>query len=142
MTIVDKDRRIAEDPDLVISGSRGAKKYKMDLIPPGVIVLMYFADKQAEVDQLTVEADAATAAVTEHAEGAAEDALLSEATNDKGAYTKALVKKVLDEAERRYRDSCLCAKATDLLNYESAAKKALKEKIDALNSEVLNKYGA
>jgi type I restriction enzyme M protein len=143
-TIVDKDRKISEDPDLVIGTGKNAAKYKMDLIPPAVVVDAYFADKQAEVNRFIAEAEAAAAAVTEHAEEyGVEEALLSEATNDKGAYTKALVKRALDEAKTNDDAETLsCAeKATNLLDSEAAAKKVLKEEIERLNAEVLKKYG-
>jgi type I restriction enzyme M protein len=143
-TIIDKDRKISEDPDLVVGTGKSAAKYKMDLIPPAVVVEAYLADKQAEVDRLIAEAEAAAAAVTEHAEEyGVEEALLSEATNDKGAYTKALLKNVLDEAKGNDdAETRSCAeRATNLLNTEAAARKALKEEIEALNAEVLKKYG-
>ena len=37
-TIEDKERKLSEDPDLVIGTGRGATKYKMDLIPPSLMV--------------------------------------------------------------------------------------------------------
>ena len=49
--IDDKARKIKETPDLTI----GKKKYKMDLIPPDLIIARYFADEQAEVDRLEAE---------------------------------------------------------------------------------------
>jgi type I restriction enzyme M protein len=143
-TIVDKDRKISEDPDLVVGAGKSTVKYKVDLVPPAVVIEAYFEDRQAEVDRLTAEAEAAGAAITEHAEEyGGEEALLSEATNDKGAYTKALLKKVLDEAkENNDAEAFSCAeKAMDLLNAEVAAKKALKDEIESLNTEVLKKYG-
>ena len=45
-TIEDKDRKLSETPDLVIGSGRSATKYKMDLIPPALIVARYFADEQ------------------------------------------------------------------------------------------------
>lgn len=140
-TIVDKDRKISEDPDLVVGSGNSAAKYKMDLIPPAVVIATYFADQEAEVDRLTAEAEAATAAVAEHAEEhGVEEALLSEATNEKGAYTKALLKEVLAEAHDAETLSC-AKKATDLVNAEAVAKKALKDALQDLNTEVLKKYG-
>ena len=41
-TIEDKDRKLTETPDLVIGSGRSAAKYKMDLIPPSLIVARYF----------------------------------------------------------------------------------------------------
>ena len=46
--IEDKDRKLTETPDLVIGSGRSATKYKMDLIPPALIVARYFADEQAK----------------------------------------------------------------------------------------------
>ena len=42
--INDKDRKLTETPDLVIGSGRGAARYKMDLIPPALIVARYFAE--------------------------------------------------------------------------------------------------
>jgi len=49
--IDDKDRKIRETPDMII----GRKRYKMDLIPPDLIIARYFADEKAEVDRLEAE---------------------------------------------------------------------------------------
>ena len=54
--IDDKARKIKETPDLTI----GKKKYKMDLIPPALIIVRYFANEQAEVDRLEAEVTKAT----------------------------------------------------------------------------------
>ncbi len=54
--IDDKARKIKETPDLTI----GRKKYKMDLIPPDLIITRYFADEKAEVDRLEAEVAKAT----------------------------------------------------------------------------------
>ena len=41
--VEDKESKIKETPDLTI----GRKKYKMDLVPPALIVARYFAKEQA-----------------------------------------------------------------------------------------------
>ncbi|MDE2822503.1 MAG: hypothetical protein OXK79_03250, partial [Chloroflexota bacterium] len=46
--IEDKDRKIKEAPDLTI----GRRKYKMDLIPPALVVARYFVREQAVMDEL------------------------------------------------------------------------------------------
>jgi type I restriction enzyme M protein len=46
--IDDKEKNIRETPDLTV----GRKKYKMDLIPPVLIVVRYFAKEQVEADGL------------------------------------------------------------------------------------------
>src|SRR5690606_26314519 len=56
--IDDKTRKLSETPDLVIGSGRNALKYKMDLLPPALVVARYFADQQAEVDALVAAAEA------------------------------------------------------------------------------------
>lgn len=58
--IDDKSRKIQETPDLVIGPQKKQKKYKMDLIPPTLIVDRYFAKEQAEIDRLEAEHAKAT----------------------------------------------------------------------------------
>ena len=41
----DKEKKIKETPDLTM----GRKKYKMDLVPPALVVARYFADQQAAI---------------------------------------------------------------------------------------------
>ena len=53
--IVDKDKKIKETPDLTIK----RKKYKMDLVPPVLIVARYFATERTVIDSLEVEREAA-----------------------------------------------------------------------------------
>ena len=49
--IDDKEKKIKETPDLVVK----KKKYKMDLIPPALILGRYFTDERVEVDRLEAE---------------------------------------------------------------------------------------
>jgi type I restriction enzyme M protein len=68
LAIEDKNRKLSEDPDLMIGSGRKATKYKMDLIPPDLIVARYFADEQAQVDDLNAKAEATTQAIEEYVE--------------------------------------------------------------------------
>lgn len=143
-TIEDKDRKLAETPDLVVGSGRNAQKYKMDLIPPALIVARYFADEQAELNELTAELEAASAAVIEHAEEyGVDEALLSDATNDKGAYTKQLLTDAIKAAKAVQDNETLgCAnEALKLFNAEAAAKKAAKDAKGKLDLATLKKYG-
>lgn len=143
-TIEDKERKLSEDPDLELGTGRKKSKYKMDLIPPALIVARYLADEQTRVDELNAELEAASAAVTEHAEEhGADEALLSDATNDKGAYTKQLITAVIKGAKASGDQEILeCAKAAlDLVNAEAAAKKAAKDAQAELDTATLKKYG-
>src|SRR3989454_6293174 len=86
--IEDKDRKIKETPDLTI----GRKKYKMDLLPPSLIVARYFSKEQAAIDTLKAQQEAAAGELEEFVEEhTGEEGLLAEATNDKGNVTKSSV---------------------------------------------------
>jgi type I restriction enzyme M protein len=143
-TIEDKDRKLSETPDLIIGSGRNATKYKMDLIPPSLIVARYFVDEQARVDELNAEAEAATQAVEEYVEEhAVEEGLLAEAMND-GKVTRVLVTARLREAEREGSDLEEISALKHLLQLyadEAAVKKAAKEAQAALDIATLKKYG-
>lgn len=143
-TIEDKDRKLSETPDLEIGTGRKKAKYKMDLVPPALIVARYFNDQQARVDELDAEAEAATAAVDEYVEEhGADEGLLSDAVNDKGKLTQAAAKDALKEAKAADDDETIeCAQAAlELLKAEAAAKKAAKDEQAALDTATLKKYG-
>lgn len=143
-TIQDKDRKLSETPDLEIGIGRSKTKYKMDLVPPALIVDRYFADDQTRVDELNAEAESASAAVDEYVEEhGGDEGLLSDAVNDKGKLTQAAAKDSLKEAKAADDDETIaCAQtAIELLQAEAAAKKAGKEAQAALDSAVLKKYG-
>jgi type I restriction enzyme M protein len=143
-TIEDKDRKLIETPDLVVGNGRNVQKYKMDLVPPALIVARYFVKEQAEVDDLNVDLEAAAAAVDEHAEEhGSDEGLLSEAVNDKGKYTQQLVNAVIKEAKESGDDEAyVCAKeALQLVRSEAVAKNRAKEAQAALDLVTLKKYG-
>lgn len=144
LTINDKERKLTEEPDLTIGTGKKAQKYKMDLIPPALVVARYFADDQAKVDELAAAFETASTAVTEHAEEhGVDEALLSDATNDKDAYTKQLLTAAIKTAKATHDDETLsCAnEALKLLNAEAAAKKAAKDAQAELDLATLKKYG-
>lgn len=143
-TIEDKERKLTEEPDLVVGAGRKKTKYKMDLLPPALIVARYFADEQSRVDSLNADLEAVTAALMEHAEEyGADEAPLAEATNDKGAYTKQLVSAAIREAKNSHDDETikLAQEALVLVNEEASLKKQAKEAQAALDELVLRKYG-
>ena len=147
--IDDKERKIKEEPDLTVGRGRGSKKYKIDLLPPALVVARYFAKEQAEVDALQVKADSAAQALEEFIEeqaAAGDDGedLLEAAKSDKGNVTKALVtarlKAIKDEKdvdeERKSLTACL-----KLIEAEADATANVNEAQDALDDMVLAKYG-
>lgn len=138
--IEDKERKIKETPDLTIKRN----KYKMDLIPPGLIVARYFVTDQATIE--TLQADQETAAreleefVEEHT---GEDGLLQDATNDKGKVTKTGVttrlKIIRDEPDSDEEQDAL-THCLSLIGAESSASKAVRDNQSALNQKVLVQY--
>ncbi|GGU26650.1 type I restriction-modification system subunit M [Lentzea flava] len=143
-TIEDKERKLSETPDLVTGSGRSATKYKMDLIPPALVVLHYFANEQAEVDLLNAAAEEASRAIEEYTEEhAVEDGLLAEAMDD-DKINKALVSARLKVARHEGTDPEEIKALQHLIklyNDDAVAKKAAKESQAALNLVTLQKYG-
>lgn len=138
--IEDKERKIKETPDLTID----RKKYKMDLIPPALIVARYFAKEQAAIEVLQARQETAVGALEEFVEEhSGEEGLLEDATNEKGKVTKGGVKDRLksiegdpeSDDERDALKRCL-----DLIEAESEAAKAVKDAQSALDEKVLARY--
>ncbi|MEI2671073.1 MAG: hypothetical protein V9G13_08075 [Marmoricola sp.] len=140
-TIEDKDRKLSETPDLVVGSGRSATKYKMDLIPPSLIVARYFAAEQATIDDLTAAAEEATRAVEEYVEEhAVEDGLLADAMDD-DKISKALIAARLKAIKTGGDPDEIKALqyATKLYNAEAAAKKAVKDAQADLDLATLKK---
>ena len=78
------DQNIKETPDLVVK----RKKYKMDLIPPALIVARYFVNEQDAIEILQTKQAAAESTLEEFIEEhTGEDGLLADAVNDSGNIT-------------------------------------------------------
>ena len=143
-----QDKKVKETPDLTIK----KKKYKMDLIPPWLIVVRYFAEEQTFIDKLQAEQETATQTLAELIEEhAGEDGILANAVNDKGNVTKSSVNQQLNaltpdlvtlreapgnDDERRALEYCL-----SLLDAKARADKAVKDAQLALDQQVLARYG-
>ncbi|QRI79256.1 SAM-dependent DNA methyltransferase (plasmid) [Rhodococcus sp. PSBB066] len=142
-TIEDKERKLTETPDLVVGSGRSATKYKMDLIPPNLIVARYFSDQHAQIDELTAAADEATRAIAEYIEEhAVEDGLLAGAI-DEDKISKALVTTRLKDIKKSGDPGEIQAlqQALKLYNTEAAAKKAVKDAQAELDLATLKMYG-
>ena len=129
-----------EAPDLTVK----RKKYKMDLLPPGLVVARYFATEQAGVDRLRAEEEAVARELEEFVEEySGEDGLLEGATTDAGKVTQVAVRKRLkvvrnDPEGRDERDAlevCL-----DLMKSLAAAKRRTKTAQTELDAKVLARY--
>ena len=142
-----QDKKVKETPDLTIK----KKKYKMDLIPPALIVARYFADEQAQIENLQTALETATQTLEEYIEEhTGEDGLLADATNDSGNITKASVKARLDaiqpdlmtlrEAQDNDDEPDALERCLSLIDTKSNADKAVKDAQLALDEQVLTRY--
>jgi type I restriction enzyme M protein len=142
--IVNKDRKLAETPDLVIGSGRGGTRYKMDLIPPVLIVARYSPAEQAAVDELNLAAEEASRAVQEYIEEhAVDEGLLEDAIGDSGKVTKASTTTRLKKAryERADKDEVdALQRVIDLFNAESIARAKAREAQENLNIATLRQY--
>ena len=145
--IEDKSRKIKETPDLTLK----RRKYKMDLIPPALIVSCEFAAEGDALDMLGAEQENAKSALEDFVEEhTGDEGLLLGALNDKGNVTmgglKARLKEItpdlvtpLDEddtdEERDALEYCLL-----LLETKSKADKAARDAQIALDTKVLARY--
>jgi len=143
-TIEDKDRKLSETPDLVVGSGRGATKYKMDLIPPALIVARYLVQEQENVDKLIAAVEESSRAIEEYVEEhAVEDGLLAEAMDD-DKISRVLVAARLRVAKREGSDPDEVAALEHLLKLyatEAAGKKVVKAMQDELDKKTLAKYG-
>ena len=138
--IEDKEKKIKETPDLTIK----RKKYKMDLIPPALVIARYFATEQTALEALQAEQDSAARELEEFVEEhAGEDGLLADATNDKGKVTKASVKdrlKTIQDAPESDEEQEALTRCLALIEAEANAGKAAKDAQEELDQKVLDRY--
>lgn len=143
--IENKERKIKEEPDLTVGSGKKAKKYKLDLIPPALVIARYFADEQARLDTLQAEAETASRELEEFIEEQdGEEDPLSEVKNDKGKVTKGEIPKRLKalKGEPEADDEIAALKqCKKLMDNEAAAKKAVKNAQAELDQAVLARYG-
>ena len=138
--IEDREKKLKEAPDLTI----GRKKYKMDLIPPPLVVARYFAAEYAALGQFQAEQDTAAreleAFVEEHV---GEEGLLADAVNDKGKVTRAGVKdrlKAIQYESESGEERAALQRCLALIEAESGTGKAVKDAQAKLDQRVLARY--
>ena len=142
--IDDKDSKLTETADLELGTGKSKRKYKMDLVPPDLLVSRFFADQQAQVDALVSDAEAAALAVQEFVaeHGTDEEGPLHDAVGEDGRLTQKDAKSSL-KAARAAGDGETAdhlQAALDLLKDESATKKAAREAQAALDEAVVARY--
>ena len=141
--IENKERKLAETPDLVIGTGRGGVKWKMDLIPPALIVNRYFAQDKAELDALAAVAEDASQAIEDFVEeNSGEDGLLTDAMED-DKINKALANAHLKEAKREDPagdEARALGELVALYDAEAVARKAVKDAQATLDKATLKQY--
>jgi type I restriction enzyme M protein len=135
-----QDKQMKETPDLVIKRN----KYKMDLIPPSLIVARYFAEEQATIETLEAKHTTAESELEEFVEAhIGEDGLLADALNDSGNITassvKARLKAIQGEPDSKDEREVLTSCAI-LIDIASKASRAVKKEQEALGGQVLAHY--
>ena len=138
--IADKGKKIKEQPDLTI----GRKKYKMDLVPPALIVTRYFVAEHDTIEALRARQEKAARELEEFVEEhTGKDGMLEDATNDRGKITRVSVKARLRSARNEpdaEEEHTALTHCLALLEAESKASKAVKEAQKALDEQVLAHY--
>ena len=138
--IEDKGRKIKEAPDLTIK----RVKYKMDLIPPELIVSRYFTGDQTAIEALQAKQEIASRELEEFVvEHTGEEGLLADVVNDKGKVTKSSVtqrlKAIRAEPESDEEQDVLMQCRT-LIEAETKVTKAVKVVQEFLDEKVLARY--
>ncbi len=143
-TIEDRHRQIKETPDLTVQ----RRRYKMDLVPPRLVVARWFASDQAEVDALRAAHEAAVQAldafIEDHASTAdGDDGPLVAVVNDKGRVTRAGVTARVLEVEadpETHHEMEPLLRCLALMDAETAAGRAVRTAQAALDAQVLARY--
>jgi type I restriction enzyme M protein len=128
-----------EDHDFEFGAAKSKKRYRSDILPPPLVIVRYFSDKQETLDALQRELDTTTQEVETYIEeNGGEEGLIEEAKNDKGNIAKKgltdRIKVSNDNEEITALKKCLV-----LVNTQSKAKSAVKLAKDELDKLVFEK---
>ncbi|MPS32628.1 MULTISPECIES: type I restriction-modification system subunit M [unclassified Salinivibrio] len=105
--IENKERKIKEEPDLTVGRGKKAKKYKLDLIPPELVIARYFEDQTNEIEALKTNVEELQRQLEEmEEEYGDEDAPLFEIRDGNKKPTKTDVEDRLSSYEALLLESC------------------------------------
>ncbi len=140
--VEEKGKKSTTKPDLVV----GKKKFKVELVPPALIVGRYYEAERLEIERWEAEAAKAVQALDElEEEHGGEEGLLAEVTDEKGKITKGALTARLKtiKGDKEFADELkVLEQYARLLEEESKALAKAGEFQDALDEKVLAKYGA
>lgn len=140
LIVEEKGKKTKLKPDFVL----GKKKYKVELIPPALVVRRWFADEQTDIEKLEADISAIQQQLEEMAEEhGGEEGLLVDAANDKGKLTKtsvaARLKEIKDDADAAEELKAL-KDYLALVEQEAATADKLTDAQDALTEKVAARY--
>ena len=138
--IESKEKKFKETPDLVVR----RRKYKMDLIPPALVVARCFSAERIAIEALQATQETAARELEEFIEEhSAEEGLLADALNDKGKVTKTGVTsrlKAIKYEPESEEESEVLTKCLMLIEAGTEADKAVKETQATLDEQTLARY--
>lgn len=143
-TIEDKNRKISEIPDLVIGTGKNAQRFKMDLIPPSLIVEKYFPDEKTVLIELNDQLNVVSQSVEEFVEenSGDEGALAGFFEDGKISKNIAVAQLRIARAEDPDGDEVGSLLALiGLFEAEAKMKKTLKAAAVNIDENALGKYG-
>ena len=140
-TIVeDKEKRIKDTPDLYVK----RRKYKMDLVPPALIVARYFAAEQKEIQALQTKHEIALRELEEFVkEHGREGGLLVHVANENVKLTKLSIKrrlKVIKNASESDDECCALTRCLALVETEESMARSARDSGAALDHKILTCY--
>uniref|UniRef100_UPI0040470C1C type I restriction-modification system subunit M n=1 Tax=Yoonia sp. TaxID=2212373 RepID=UPI0040470C1C len=124
--------KFREDADFETGAGKAKKKYRSDIIRPGLVVAKFFAVEKTALDAATQAKDDAIAALEAFIEDhSGEDSLIERAQGDNGKYAKADVKRQIKEGGDAQEVAALkkLLKLQDAETTLKSAEKVLSEKL-------------
>ena len=137
-TIVEgKEKKVKETPDLTVK----RRKYKMDLVPPALIVARYFAAEQKEIQALQTKHEIASRKLQEFVkEHGWEGGLLAHIANESVKLTKLSIKRrlrVIKNASESDDECCALTRCLALVETEESMARTARESRAALDQKIL-----
>jgi type I restriction enzyme M protein len=136
----DKEKKGKEKPDLVVS----KKKFKIELLPPALVVERFFSSEQSTLEALEAELAAAEQSIIELAEEhGGDEGLLADAKTDDDKLTKTSITarlKAIRSDEEGASERTLLEQYLALEEKKSTLSGKLKAGREALAEKVLGKY--
>ncbi|MBV1870189.1 MAG: type I restriction-modification system subunit M [Gammaproteobacteria bacterium] len=128
-----------EEHDFEFGKAKNKQRYKSDILPPALVIALYFAGQQQSLDELQSKLEAATQALESYVEEhSGDEGLVEEAKNDKGKVSKTTINNRIKESSDADEIAAL-KQCLTLVNTEAKAKSAVKAAKDELDILVFKK---